>query len=225
MKFSQWYSSTYQRWPYHLAFTTCFIKGMISDSMTQKVEYRSKCGSIGNVKFDLKRNMRFAFFAGSYTGCFQHWLYNIFYARLFPGRAITTAIRKTIVDNAIHMPLVCLPTYYSMKALFLGQNPLIGLKQYWTQKWVILKPSWMVWGPMIFIITYAVPPEFRVFAIAVTGILWLSFVSFMSPMKDGDLSHDHFQQLESSGKDNDNILVSNSQMHADSQPIQQLDTH
>merc|ERR1719397_1039324 len=116
-KFGRWYSTTYKKMPYLMAFATCFCKGSLSDSVTQtKIEDRKK----GAKTFDLKRNWRFATWSGAYCGSVQHFVYNVLYLRLFPGTQLLSRIGATTFDTMVHGPMVYLPTYFVCKSLLTG---------------------------------------------------------------------------------------------------------
>jgi hypothetical protein len=81
--------------PLSVAFTTCFIKGSASDSISQKV--------IENKDMTWRRNFGFAMFSGLYCGVFQHFVYNIWFVRLFGlGTNFATVVKKVLADGIVH---------------------------------------------------------------------------------------------------------------------------
>ena len=174
-KFIGWYSSTYRKWPYSLAFATCFFKGSLSDSITQtKIEQNSD--------FDWKRNGRFAVFSGAYCGSVQHFIYNVFYQRLFPVITPWNRIGVTLIDCFGHVPCVFFPNYYMFRSLILGGSPVDGLSNYWNEKWAVLSAYWKLWIPAMFCIMSFVPYEFRILSIGGVSIVWLAILSYLAPM-------------------------------------------
>lgn len=191
----KWYAGTYRKWPYALAFATCFIKGSISDGITQtKLE--------SNNEMDYKRNGRFAVWSGLYCGCIQHIIYNIFYTRLFPVITPLNRIGVTMIDCFGHVPFVFFPNYYIFRSLILGGTMNEGLNEYWNDKWNVLSAYWKLWIPSMFCIMSFVPFEFRIFVIGSVSIVWLIILSYLVPMteqdKDPEIMHDHSVDIKPS---------------------------
>merc|ERR1712228_157156 len=172
-----------RKWPYALAFATCFIKGSASDGIAQtKLENAAT--------MDWKRNTRFATWSAGYCGMFQHWIYNILYARLFPSASVMSRIACTACDCSIHGPLVYLPTYYVCKSLMTGGSAKDGFDEWWINKWDISKAYWKVWIPTVFVMMFFIPFEFRVLTLSVVSLFWLVIVSYMAPMVDNEKNED-----------------------------------
>ena len=168
-----------------MAFGTCFVKGSISDGITQ-TKLEKQCDDNNNAILDYKRNMRFATWSGAYCGCIQHWVYNIFYGRLFPGTSILSRALCTAFDCTIHAPMFYFPSYYISKSLMTGGTANDGLNEYINNKWDILIPYWRIWIPTIFAVMFFIPFEFRVITIGLVSLFWLILLSYMVPMKDKD---------------------------------------
>eukprot|EP01083_Nonionella_stella_P160891 526304_1 len=174
-KLTRWYAKSYRKWPYVMAFATCFIKGSVSDGITQtKLE--------NTEKMDSKRNTRFAVWSGMYCGCVQHVIYNILYQRLFPVVTPLNRVAVTMMDCFIHVPLLFFPIYYVFRSLIFGGSLADGLNEYWNEKWNVLPAYWKLWLPSMFCIMSFVPIEFRIFAIGSVSVIWLIIMSYLVPM-------------------------------------------
>ena len=186
-RFFNWYSRTYKRLPYPMAFITCFGKGSLSDGITQtKLEKNTK--QIHKDQWlDYKRNVRFAVWSGTYCGCIQHFVYNVLYARLFPSTTVLSRLICTLFDCFVHGPVSYFPSYYISKSLMTGGTAMEGFDEYRNNIWKILTPYWKVWCPSIFLIMFFLPPQFRVLAIAGVSLFWLILLSYMSPMVEENL--------------------------------------
>ena len=168
-----------------MAFGTCFIKGNISDGITQRKLENPSDENRDNDRFlDYKRNIRFAIWSGVYCGSIQHWIYNVLYAKIFPGTSIMSRLICTTFDCTIHGPCVYMPSYYVSKSLMTGGNAKVGLNEYRDNAWEILMTYWKVWVPTVFGVMFFVPPEFRVLAIGGVSLFWLILLSYVAPMVD-----------------------------------------
>mmetsp|Transcript_5969 Transcript_5969/g.9508 ORF Transcript_5969/g.9508 Transcript_5969/m.9508 type:complete len:197 (-) Transcript_5969:23-613(-) len=191
--FPKWYRSKSIKWPYVMAFSTCLLKGSISDSFTQtKLEQ--------NEQFDFKRNSRFAIWSASYCGCVQHFLYNVLYPRMFPSVGWIATICAVAVDTGLHGPLCYLPVYYMSKSVMTGGTVKNGWQEYFENKWSILTAYWKVWTPTVIVMMRWIPPELRVLTLSGVSLFWLVLLSYIAPMTDRtpqDESQDESQDLES----------------------------
>ena len=161
--------------PYAVAFGSCAVKGVIADTISQRVVE-------GKPEQNWRRTAVFAFYGGWYCGWFQHALYNVGYARLFGlDTSLKNALRKVAFDSAIHVPLVCFPVYYAYKgALYDGIGVQGGLKRY-TQEWrMICSNYYMVWVPANLLVFTVVPVPLRIGFIACTSLGWLTVSSFLT---------------------------------------------
>ncbi|CEM30109.1 unnamed protein product [Vitrella brassicaformis CCMP3155] len=197
-RFFQWYKAKYDDWPYLMAFATCGIKASASDVITQRnVE--------GCESLDVARNAKFALFGAAYTGCAQHFWYNVVFPRfLGTGCSLVVVTRKVLCELFVHTPLSYFPVYYVFKAVLNGKRPLEGLYEYRGEAASVLPHYWMLWTPG-HIMTFAViPPQFRIAWVAGVSFCWSIILSHLAPMKaevevggHQTHNHDHGQRDES----------------------------
>jgi len=180
-RFGRWYAKTYKNVPYIMAFGTCFVKGSLADGVTQtKIEEPRN----GARKFNMKRNVRFATWSGAYCGGVQHFVYNVLYSRLFPGTHLAHRVSATLVDTAIHGPMIYLPTYYISKSYLTGGTATDGLNEYSGNLRDIVISYWKVWCPTVLVTMTIMPMEFRILFISGVSLFWLMLLSYKAPMVD-----------------------------------------
>lgn len=163
--------------PLSVAFGTCWVKGCVSDLVTQKVVERKPA-------VDWKRNMAFATFSGAYLGCGQHYIYNVLFTRWFGcGLDWGTAARKVAADAFWHVPCVYLPLYYAFQDTVLSGGPICGLRRYSQEFVSVMKPYCCIWTSFHFINFRFTPPELRIGLIACVSFGWLMVLSYISHKK------------------------------------------
>ena len=93
---------------------------------------------------DPSRNAKFALWGGGYCGVFQHFMYNVWYPRLFKldsavgrSRWLTVAV-TTAFELGVHFPFIANPVYYACNALFTGSTVGQGLRRYREEFWDIM---------------------------------------------------------------------------------------
>jgi len=190
--------------PYTAAFITCSIKASLADIVAQKYENRenadddtlggngdSKLSSSDNdsgsnnknKKDNIKRNVAFFLYGGLYQGCLQLFLINTVYPKLFgTGHDLITVLRKTLFDNFISGPLLCLPLAYSIKGLMMKTSIKDSLKKCWFEvryKGLMFK-YWSVWLPTQCLTFSVIPDHFRILFIAGVAFFWLVFLSIVT---------------------------------------------
>eukprot|EP01084_Bolivina_argentea_P278702 476249_1 len=194
-RFLRWYSSTYTKWPYGLAFLTCYIKGSGADIITQSCVENYQRSPNKNTndywfkRIDWSRNMKFAAWSGLYCGSIQHYLYNILYPSLFIGSSLKISIYKSIFDNFVIAPFLLMPIYFACKAFFLGDTFKTGFNNYTNDVWDIMKTYWKIWVPVVTLVFIFIPPNFRVVTVASVSFLWLIILSFLSPVTHQQLEN------------------------------------
>ena len=158
-----------------MAFSTCLLKGSVSDGISQKSLEKAE-------RLDFARNARFSVWSGAYCGAVQHWIYNVLYARLFPGSSALSKVCATVFDGAVHAPFFYLPSYFTAKSWMTGGSLREGWDEYLRTKWNVLPAYYKVWTPATFGILFFVPPHFRVLALSAISLFWLVILSFKVPM-------------------------------------------
>merc|ERR1712228_101741 len=205
-RFVRFYGSAYNKWPYNLAFITCYIKGSIADCITQsKVENykRSKISVDENDfwfnKIDWKRNAKFSFWSGLYCGSIQHYLYNVLYPSIFIGHSLRISLYKSMTDSFIAAPFFSMPFYFACKAVFLGQSWKDGIENYKNEMWKIMSADWKIWLPVITLVMFIIPVPFRIITIGTVSLLWLTLLSYLSPyiQNEKDIMHSKEETLVS----------------------------
>ena len=168
----------YDAWPYTMAGLIVGTKAVGSDLTAQIYE------QAGNESFemDVVRNMKFTAFCFFYVGSFQHWVYNVVFPRLIPGTGLLVALKMSLLDNGFYSPFVYMPAYYSTKAMFAGQSPVEGLKEYRENGAEVLKALYSVWIPAQFINFLLMPPQYKIMYITVVGFFWEVILSHLAPM-------------------------------------------
>jgi len=168
------YASASRSCPLTVAFVTCWLKGTVSDLVTQTLVE-------GKDRVDLKRNFAFAAFSGAYLGCGQHYVFNVVMTHLFgEGCDWKTALKKTAAEVFCHEPLVVLPLYYVFEDTVLGGGVIHGLKRYSTEWLDCMKPYVSIWTFFHLFNFSITPPELRIGLVACVSFVWLIILSYVS---------------------------------------------
>ena len=196
-RFVRFYGSAYNKWPYSIAFITCYIKVSIADCVTQsKVEnYQRSKEKIDDDnegywfnKIDWKRNAKFAFWSGLYCGSIQHYFYNILYPSIFIGNSLKMSLYKSMTDSFITAPFVGMTFYYGCKSFLSGQSFKEGMQNYRDEFWNVMSAYWKIWLPVITLVMFVVPVPFRIITIGSVSLLWLMILSHLSPCIENEES-------------------------------------
>jgi hypothetical protein len=166
----------------------CAAKGSASDVFAQKVVEQKP-------RIDWKRTVVFGSFSGWYAGCFQHLVYNRCYPFLF-GReqSLWPVVRKIASDHFVHVPLICLPLYFTWQMAFLpaeggircdGQLMQDVFDRWQMEALTIMVVFWKLWTPA-HIITFGFMPE-------PLRITWVAFVSFFWLIIKSVLAHSGYE--------------------------------
>jgi len=201
--------------PYIAAFTTCSIKASIADVVAQYYENienveiegssqdtrLSRTLNSGNGFLDVelfdeenlskvKRNFLFFLYGGCYQGCLQLFLINTLYPIWFgSGNDLQTVLTKSLFDNFVSGPLICLPLAYAMKGMILNSTVEESLQQCWNEvryKGLMLK-YWAIWIPAQCITFSVIPEHLRILFIAFVAFFWLILLSTVT-CKDHTIS-------------------------------------
>lgn len=170
----QAYAAASRAFPLSVAFATCWVKGSAADLVTQKfIE--------GRRSVNWRRNLAFATFSGGYLGCGQHFIYNVFFTRLFgAGLNLWTAVKKVVADGLWHVPMLYLPLYYMFQDSILRDGAMSGLCRY-SEEWLdCMKPYWGMWTFFHLANFTLTPLELRIGLIAGMSLLWLMVLSYVS---------------------------------------------
>jgi len=192
--FGQAYYRFCSRCPWTSSFAVCYFKGSCADIVAQKVVE-------GEKEIDMTRNVCFATYGGWYCGWFQHVVYNLTYTRLYgAGTSMLVVAKKNATDQFIHIPFVCLFTYYVWQECFLvplqkkrhsGDEHtkwprlevtlLTDAAERWRLEILdVMKPNWALWTPAHIITFKFVPEPLRITWIATVSAVWLVILSFLT---------------------------------------------
>ena len=193
MYFVRLYQNVYKSYPFSCSFTTCFVKGSISDLISQLyVENKSTV--------DKKRLLSFSTFSGLYLGCGQHVIYNTIFTRLFgASTSAATCLKKTAADFCVHVPFLYLPLYYSFENTMLGGTPKQGLEKLYNydentknrEITNVMKQYGYIFPAVHFLNFKFTPTELRISVVASASLLWLVILSTISHKK---IKHNDFAE-------------------------------
>lgn len=136
---------------------------------------------------DTRRLTTFVVFGCAYQGCFQYWLFNIAFERLFPGRGLLPTVKKIMVVNAVGDPVFFFPCFYTLQEA-LQRNDLreamcvdtlrCAMTNYYRNCVDDWRNTWATWIPG-HAITYGVlPMHLRMPWVAAVSFGYLSLLSF-----------------------------------------------
>lgn len=168
-----------RKYPWSTSIWITTGKTAAADLMVQLYIERKSWNDI-----DWTRNSVFIGFGFLYLGCFQYFLYNIFYWKLFPTKSLFHTSCKVFWDQIINPPLLYFPCYYIiMESL---NNKLInkdiiynGIYKMKNNLWQDCKALWKLWIPGSFIIFGLLPLHYRLPFAAGVSFLWTCYLSFL----------------------------------------------
>jgi len=168
------YDVLYGRKPYTTAFTTCFIKGAMSDVTTQKVlEHKPRVNR--------RRVFAFSSFSAIWFGCGQHVVYNVIFRKIFgESTSCINVCKKVVLDSTLWGPMLCLPAYYGFENWALGGSVKEGLQLLREEYWEQLAAYMCVWPGVQLLNFRFTPPNLRVGVIATASYGYLILMSFIS---------------------------------------------
>ena len=194
----------FQSYPYGAAFLVCATKGSCADYTAQKYDYKMIRQRVMNsddstkqkqklkamaiqalspFKLQHKRILTFLFYGGLYQGCFQEFLFNVVYPRIFGlDTTLSTAVKKVCAEMFLVSPTLCIPCVYLVKAVLCGHSIRRGLGDYThdVMKNGILIKYWMIWGPVNMMAFTVIPTHFRISFIAFFSFFWNILLSSIS---------------------------------------------
>ncbi|CEM03336.1 unnamed protein product [Vitrella brassicaformis CCMP3155] len=175
--FFGWYKRNYDKHPYVMAFCTCAIKASASDCLAQMVVEK-------NDKFDVGRNLKFTLWGAVQTGAIQHWAYNVVFTRMYgTSTTLVNALKKTLTECFVYIPLLYMPNYYLFKAVLNGKSVTDGVQMYCDEIGGVIPRYAMIWIPANFInFGPLMPMQFRIAFAASVSFCWSILLSCLSPM-------------------------------------------
>jgi protein Mpv17 len=169
-----------KRHPFAFGVGITGVKTAVSDVMMQRVVLQRSLNDL-----DLARVRTFALFGFAYLGAWQYFLYHQVYAKIFPAATAFAAapfaaklsdvngaaavVGKVALDQALHWPLMALPSFYLLRSFSRGCGPAEALREYrinW-KKDVALCAA--IWVPSELLMFGILPPHAQLpFAAAVS---------------------------------------------------------
>lgn len=162
----------FQTEPYVAAFLTCSLKASAADWVAQSQQQ----------EHNIRRNLAFIMYGGLYQGCVQTFIYSALFPAWFPDPSVQTILTQVGIDLFILGPMLCMPTVYTMKALFAGEEGTAGIQKYFdhVQTKGILFKYWAIWGPVQTLNFGIVPHHLRVVFVAMVSFFWICLLSTVS---------------------------------------------
>lgn len=163
----------YQASPYLAAFLTCSCKASAADWVAQASQQTEK---------SINRNLAFVVYGGLYQGMVQSFFFSHLFPAMFPDPSIQSTCSQVAIDVLLLGPMFCMPTVYSMKALFAGEEASAGIEKYinHVQNKGILLKYWSIWVPVQALNFGVVPPHLRVPFVAMVSFFWTCLLSTVS---------------------------------------------
>ena len=165
--------------PFKTSVVVTTVKAGAADIMVQRcVE--------GASEVDEQRLVTFLVFGCAYQGCFQYWMFNCWFERWLPGRALRPTIQKILAANALADPVFFFPCFYTLKEALLRRPEerfrldtiRTALHNYYVNSFEDLRNTWSVWLPG-HAVTYGICPiHLRMPWIAAVSFGYLSLLSF-----------------------------------------------
>lgn len=131
---------------------------------------------------DWRRTSTFLIFGGCYQGCFQYFIFNNLFERLFPGRAMIATVQKILAANLVADPIFFFPTFYTLKealatSTLRPQTVRNALSKYYDNCLIDWRNTWATWLPG-HVITFALPTHLRMPWIAAVSFGYVSLLSW-----------------------------------------------
>ena len=157
------------------------VKAGMADVFVQKrIENRTQ--------LDCTRTATFTIFGCVYQGCFQYFMFNIWFERIWPGVSVGATVRKILAVNAVGDPVFFFPTFYTLKEAMASPVQEVtscpaavvtrALGRYRDNCFDDWRNSWSVWLPG-HAITYGVCPlHLRMPWVASLSFGYLCLLSF-----------------------------------------------
>jgi len=164
-------------------FKTCLVvttvKAGLADLMVQQcIERRTEV--------DRRRMCTFVLFGAAYQGCFQYWMFNVLFERLFPGSGMAITLKRVLVTNLVGDPIFFFPVFYTMREAlatppgetFQLDSVRSALSKYRSNCWEDWRNTWAVWFPCHMVTHGLCPPHLRMPWVAGISFGYLSLLSW-----------------------------------------------
>lgn len=169
-----------QAHPFKTSVLVTTVKAGLADWLVQTVIEQRR-------EVDTRRLATFVTFGCTYQGMFQYWMFNHWFERLFPGRALVPTVKKILAVNAIGDPVFFFPCFYTLKEV-LARETLADAMQLDTVRAALSnyyrnclddwRNTWVTWLPG-HCVTYGVLPlHLRMPWVAAVSFGYLSLLSF-----------------------------------------------
>jgi len=168
------YSQSCRSRPLLMAFLTCFVKGGLSNIVSQKIFEKRR-------RLNWSYLVSFAVVSGVIFGCVLHEFYNTIFDCLFgTGEDILTVAKKVLADACFVSPLVVFPMFFVLRDMLLGKGMTSGAKYYAREWFNIMRPYWSMWTFFHVANFRYTPSELRIFAVACMSFVYLIVLSWQS---------------------------------------------
>ena len=176
----------YRSSPLEAAALTCGVKAACSDTISQLQQKRAAVQEALSTPFCWSRNRAFMLYGAVYQGGVQHFLYNSVYPKMFgESTDLVTVMEKVAFDNLVHVPFLCLPTMYLLKAVVFDQPLPEAVQRYVADaKADLLWKYWAIWTPAQCLTFSVVPEHLRIPFVALVSFFWLIILSNISTRPD-----------------------------------------
>jgi protein Mpv17 len=141
----------------------------------------------GREEIDWRRLGTFAAFGCVWVGAGQYTIFNYVIPWAFPGvlaGKFVPAMKGVAFDQLIHMPLMYLPIFYTIREFAFGTDGFNtehvrgGLEKWQANLFEDTVAQWAIFVPVQCINFTLVPPRFRVPVIITAGFFWVMGLSF-----------------------------------------------
>jgi len=129
-----------------------------------------------NYRFDARRTLALCAFGAFYYGLPMRKIYFVYESVIGPGRPVF----KAVIDCAVHLPFVLLPSFYGITGMVKGQRPL-EIYQQLKEEWPTSSAaSFVYWLPLMMLNFRYGTPQTRVLFLSCTswtqkcGLSWYS---------------------------------------------------
>jgi len=156
------------RFPWSSSLLITTGKTAAADLFVQKIVEKKK-------EIDWRRNAVFGGFGLVYLGCFQYYMYNFIYWRMFPGLSIKMTAAKVIFDQLVLHPVCYFPVfYYFQQGINTREWGFTAFKRamevYGENFTADLPRLWAFWFPAQSVTFGLMPMHLR--------LPWVAFISF-----------------------------------------------